>query len=580
MCGIVGIVGQDAGIDRLAEPLKKMAHRGPDMEGAWRAPSGHCALGHKRLSIIDLSENGKQPMSDKTGRYQIVLNGEIYNYPELKKELEGTYDFRTSTDTEVLIASYKKWGFLCLDRLIGMFAFAIWDDKEHILFAARDRFGVKPFYYAIEPEKKEFLFASEIKALHALGMKREPDAVSWSAYLTYGLYDHDERTFYKDIYKLLPGHALVWDKDQTRIWKWYDVAERVKGKLDTRRDEDVIDHCRSMLEESVRLRFRSDVPVGISVSGGIDSSLLLGLVHSIQGPESSIHAFTYITGDERYDELPWAREMLKRTRHPHNICLLRPREVPALFTKVGECQDEPFGGLPTLAYAKVFERARQLGVIAILDGQGLDEQWAGYDYYEKAIHGNSLARERPYLGSVQGSRTQAVRPGCLTPEFRKLAKPIEPPLIFADALTDFQYIDLAYKKIPRALRFSDRISMMFSTELRDPFLDHRLVELAFSQPKERKIRNGIRKWLLRQVGEDLLPDGVRTAPKRPVQTPQREWLKGPLATWAESLIEGSISRCGGTWLNSKAVRKEWQMYKKGEIDNSFYIWQWLSMSLI
>jgi asparagine synthase (glutamine-hydrolysing) len=330
-----------------------------------------------------------------------------------------------------------------------------------------------------------------------------------------------------------------------------------------------------LLTDSVKLRFRADVPVGINLSGGLDSSTLLGLVQRVQGADSTVKAFTFTTGDERYDELPWVRQMLAHTQHPVVVCELSANEVPALAASVQAHQDEPFGGLPTLAYAKIFERARQEGVIVLLDGQGMDEQWAGYDYYHRALS------DTPQTANiVQGSKDSPVRPECLTPEFAALAEPANYRQPFADALRNLQYRDICYTKIPHALRFNDRISMRASTELREPFLDHRLFELALRQPIERKINGATHKWLLRQLAAQLLPSGVVEAPKRPVQTPQREWLRGPLWPWAMEQIEAGLSRWGLDWLDTQAVRAALQDYQRGGGDNSFFVWQWISLGLL
>lgn len=572
MCGIAGIFGTGWERAQLEGMVASQRHRGPDADGTYVDPAGVAGLGHNRLSIIDLSDAGRQPMPDPTGRYWIVFNGEIYNYLELREELVAGYEFRTRTDTEVLLAAYQKWGGGCLDRLIGMFAFAIWDERSRILFAARDRFGVKPLYYHQRPDGR-LLLASEIKALHVAGVPPHPDSVAWATYLVHGLYDHTERTFWEGIHSLPPGHALTWQDGHGRFWPWYDLAAAVGPEWDHRPVEIVQEQYLSLLAESVRLRFRSDVPVGINLSGGLDSSTLLGLVQVVQGPDSDVKAFTFITGDPQYDELPWVHQMLDRTRHPSVICRLEPGEVPALAESVQAHQNEPFGGLPTLAYARLFEQARAEGVIVLLDGQGLDEQWAGYDYYLAALDGAAA-------GVVQATKDKPVRPECLTPEFGALAEQFDRPQPFADPLCNLQYRDVRYTKIPRALRFNDRVSMRVSTELREPFLDHRLVELALRQPRERKIVNGTRKWLLRQIARQLLPAGVVEPPKRPLQTPQREWLAGPLREWADACIECGLAGCGGGWLDSNAVREEWQNYCERGGDNSFYIWQWISLGLL
>lgn len=572
MCGIAGIFGLNWNSEQLEAMVTIQHHRGPDADGIYVDPNGLAGLGHNRLSIIDLSESGQQPMSDASGRYRIVFNGEIYNYIELRQELCSEYTFRTSTDTEVLLAAYQKWGDACLDRLIGMFAFVIWDEQDKTLFAARDRFGVKPFYYTRRADGT-LLIASEIKALFAAGAKAEPDTVSWATYLAQGLYDHNEQTFWKGIQSLPPGHWLKWQDNHTTIGCWYDLADRVDAQEDHRPIDAVQEEYEALLVESVRLRFRSDVPVGINLSGGLDSSLLLGLVHAAEGADSETRAFTFVTGDAEYDELPWVEQMLAQTRHPLTICSLNPDEVPSLAKSVQEHQDEPFGGLPTLAYAKLFERARAEGVIVLLDGQGMDEQWCGYDYYQSALTGAVAA-------TVQGTKEKPVRPDCLTPDFRNLARPLEMKQTFADRLRNLQYRDARHTKIPRALRFNDRISMRSSTELREPFLDHRLFELALKQPAERKLQGGEVKWMERQIAKRLLPHRVVEAPKRPLQTPQREWLRGSLRSWAHDCIEETLANYSGIWLNESAVRREWQTFLQGGSDNSFYVWQWISLALL
>ncbi|HWP44477.1 MAG TPA: asparagine synthase (glutamine-hydrolyzing), partial [Blastocatellia bacterium] len=505
------------------------------------------------------------------GRYWIVYNGEIYNYLELRQQLSSDYEFRTCTDSEVLLAAYTVWGEACLERLTGMFAFAIWDERERSLFAARDRFGVKPFYYHQQGDGT-LLFSSEIKALQAAGVQTGPDLEAWSTYLVYGVYDHSERSFWDRIRSLGPGHMLRWRDGRAVTSRWYDLAERTGSELDARPVEEVREEYLSLLIESVRLRFRSDVPVGINLSGGLDSSILLGLVQAAQGADSDVKAFTFVTGDPRYDELPWVHKMLSHTLHPSEVCLLEPQDVPSLAESVQAHEDEPFGGLPTLAYARLFERAREEGVIVLLDGQGMDEQWAGYDYYVEALNGEKA-------GVVQGMKERATRPECLAPDFRDVARPPQYPEPFPDRLRNLQYRDIYFTKIPRALRFNDRVSMRSSTELREPFMDHRLFELALRQPAERKVAGGVRKWLPRQIGSELLPGKIVEAPKRPLQTPQREWLRGPLRRWAEECISEAVAS-GEHWFDGDAVERVWREFLDGASDNSFYIWQWINVALM
>jgi asparagine synthase (glutamine-hydrolysing) len=470
-----------------------------------------------------------------------------------------------------LLAAYLKWGEGCLHRLIGMFAFAIWDQRKRTVFAARDRFGVKPLHYH-ERLDGALMLASEIKALHAAGVPLCPDEATWAAYLSTGLSDHLGRSFWEGIHVVPPGHVLKWRQGQLQISRWYDLAERVGDDFDLRPVETVEEEYLDLLKSSIRMRFRSDVPVGINLSGGLDSSTLLGLVHAEQGEDSEVKAFTFCTGDPAYDELPWVKQMLQQTKHPHFSCRLRASDVPALARSVQAFQEEPFGGLPTLAYARLFERARAEGVIVLLDGNGMDEQWAGYDYYASQNGGPG----QPVQGAIESS----TRPECLIPEFREQADGLILPQPFPDRLRNLQYRDARFTKIPRALRFNDRISMRASTELREPFLDHRLFELAMRQPADRKISNGTRKLLLRHITNGLLPAGVNAASKRPLQTPQREWLRGPLRDWAAGQIEGALSIYGGFWFDSRAVRSSWEEYCAGRGDNSFFVWQWVSLGLM
>ena len=570
MCGIVAIAGQGWRREHLDAMVQAQHHRGPDGTGWHMSPSGTAGLGHNRLSIIDLSTAGSQPMSTPDGRLWLTFNGEIYNYLELREALSD-YPFRSRSDSEVLLAAYQKWGPACLDRLVGMFAFAVWDEHEQSLFGARDRFGVKPLYYSVV-DGSRLLVASEIKALHAAGVAPVEDAATWATYLALGYLDVSARTFWQGVESLLPGHAFVWRETGLKIWRWYDLFDAVGEPFDSRSDGEVSDEYLQLLRESVRLRFRADVPVGINLSGGLDSSILLALVRELHGPDSQVKAFTFATGDPQYDETPWVADMLAQTHHPLTVCTLSPADVPALAEQVHAAEDEPFGGVPTLAYARVFERARQEGAIVLLDGQGMDEQWAGYDYYRsEAPEGASMP--------LQGSADPPVRPDCLTPEFRALAIPWSAAAPFGDRLRNRQYRDTC-TKIPRALRFNDRISMRASTELREPFLDHRLFELAFRQGADRKIANGTGKWLLRQIAASHLPGRIVEAPKRPLQTPQREWLRGPLHGWATALIDEAVHGPGAAWLDAAAVGAEWTRFCQGHSDNSFYVWQWIGLALM
>lgn len=567
MCGIAGSVGHAANQSHMVRNmLDAIRHRGPDASKV-TVLNPICTLGHNRLSIIDLDESANQPFIDFEDRYTVVFNGELYNYIELKAELQGTYPFKTQSDTEVLLAAYRHWGKACLHRFVGMFAFAIWDNQAKTLFAARDRFGVKPFYYHLSAEG-QLLFASEIKSLWAAGVPRTHNEPVWARYFTYGDYGAPHETFWSGIQQLPGGHTLEWQQhSSTQVSPWYDFVERVRQIEAPENAEVAAEQFLSLVENSIRLRFRADVPVGFNLSGGLDSSLLLGLVHQAYGNSPSIKAFHFYTGDERYDELPWVRDMIAHTAFPLQPVRLDAAQVPKLAEQVAQHQDEPYGGIPTLAYSLIFQEARKAGTIVLLDGQGVDESLAGYDYYREEGN-NSL---------VQGVKSFPTRPECLNTDFRALAQKPSYPAPFDNRLQNLQYRDLFYTKIPRALRFNDRISMMHSTELREPFLDHRLVEFCFALPEAYKIQKEQGKWLARNAASRLLPENVALAPKRALQTPQREWMQKELMPWMDECLDMLRGR---QWFDKDAIQRTYNLYVKGGDDNSFYVWQWINSAII
>ena len=563
MCGIAGIIGPLAeNKPAFGKMLRKQKHRGPDAMDTWH--SKVCSLGHNRLSILDLSVDANQPMISNCGRYVLVFNGEIYNYIELKKQLD--YKFRTKTDSEILLALYIKHGENMISLLNGMFAFVIWDKKLNKLFAARDRFGVKPFYYAIVNES--LIFASEIKSLIEFGVPNTPNDQVWADYLVNASYGEPDETFYKRINQLPGGYKLTFSLAERvpKISSYYNFVERVLNQRVFTSEEDLKSAYFRLLMNSIELRFRSDVPIGFNVSGGLDSSTLLALIAQLKAGEiEQLEAFTFYTGDSRYDELPWVKGLVEKTNSPLNKVLLKSNEVSDLIEKVSYFQDEPYGGVPTIAYSKIFEKAKGKGIKVLLDGQGMDEAWAGYDYFRS--NSNSL---------VQGVKSSATKSDILNIEFKRLAREKSYPTPFDNKMQNTQFRDLFYTKIPRALRFNDRISMMHSTELREPFLDYRLVEMAFAQKPEMKIKDQQGKWLLRQMVGELLGD-IAYAPKRPLQTPQREWLAEDLKDWVEQALDTLKEH---PWFDYNALKEEWTKYVDGDQDSSFHIWQWVNTSLL
>ncbi|WP_395064912.1 asparagine synthase (glutamine-hydrolyzing) [Flavobacterium sp.] len=564
MCGIAGILGyNDYNKEQMIKMLDVQKHRGPDAVSIYTDKP--IILGHNRLSIIDLSDTANQPMISNCGNYSIVFNGEIYNYLEIKQELKLDYQFKTSSDTEVLLAAFIKWEKKMLHKLNGMFSIAIWNKKTQKLFVARDRFGVKPFYYTFL--NNQFYFASEIKTLFAAGIEKEKNTKVWANYFVSGSYGLPNETFWKNIHQLKAGHffELVFSEklnhEKINFFQWYDFPARIV-QIAQQPIATLKQHYQQLLIDSIQLRFRADVPLGMNVSGGLDSSTLISLVHQQLPSQKSIEAFTFYSNNDAYDELPWVNKLMQSTPYLLNKVLLEYKEIPRLIKEVSYYQDEPFGGFPTLAYSLLFKRAREKGIVVILDGQGMDEAWAGYDYY----HNNSNS-------IIQGTTTSPVRPEAIDVEFTKFAQKENYPTPFDNQLQNLQYRDLFYTKIPRALRFNDRISMMHSTELREPFLDYRLVELAFAQSNQMKLQNGQTKWLLRDLVKNKLGSSIALAPKRALQTPQREWISNELKDYFTNQIEVFSNL---DFVNKKKVNQIWKEYLNGNQDNSFYIWQWIN----
>ena len=558
MCGITGIIGQKANRENISKMLEAQKHRGPDFMDYY-CEEQTIALGHNRLSIIDLSSNGNQPFHSECDNYILVFNGEIYNYIELKSELKSKYQFKTQSDTEVLLNAYKEWGQSCLEKFNGMFSFAIWDKKEQLLFAARDRFGVKPFYYFFDNDT--FSFASEINSIHAAGVDKKTNDKVWLNFFSEGSYGLPDETFWQNIYQLPGGHFLTLKSKSLQVKKWYFFEDRIL-KLQSQFQENEEEYITNLLLKAINFRFRADVPVGFNLSGGLDSSTLLALIDQQDIDKTAVEAFTFITNDERYDEITWVKSMLKNRPFYLNICPLSVNEIPELSLKIAQHQSEPYGGIPTIAYSKIFQAARQKGVKVLLDGQGSDEAWAGYDYY--ANNSQNI---------IQGVTSSPFRTNVLDIDFTKNYIKTAYPKPFDNNLLNLQYRDLFCTKIPRALRFNDRISMLYGTELREPFLDFELVEYVFSRPTDFKIKNGIQKWMLRKIAEKFLKKELVLAPKRPLQTPQREWLSHDLKDWVQAEVE---TLCTNSWFNKKELQNELDSFFGGNNQSSFHIWQWIN----
>ena len=565
MCGIAGLVYQrGAQHDALVAVRRMIAlqrHRGPDGEGFYDTPGA--SLGHCRLAIIDLSDAGHQPMRDPSGRYCLTYNGEIYNYLELANELRALgHCFRSHSDTEVLLTAYRQWGEACLARLRGMFAFAIWDEQERRLFAARDRLGIKPFHYWTDGQGR-LAFASEIKALLALVPTVRVNRRLAQAFLAWNLLDHEAaETMFEGIWRLPPGHALTWEPDRGLSLQRYWHLE-VNNDLETPPacQAALIAEFRARFEESVALHLRSDVPVGTCLSGGLDSSSIVCTVSAELHRrgiwrEDWQHTFSACFDDPRLDERPYIAAVAEATGCQTHFVFPRgewlQRDLHALLWH----QEEPVGGFGVYSQYCVARLAREQGLKVLLDGQGADEQLAGYRKFI-LTYVRQLLRARHYLRAMQETLAFAASPAILrtsslvdgrrylfrsAPELTQLwpadTLPERPATLgLGDGLGRRIEADLLHFSLPPLLRYEDRNTMAFGIESRVPFIDHVLVEWLATLPADMRLRGGWTKYILRQALADVLPAKIRVRKsKLGFATPDSAWLASPLAEWLRSTL--------------------------------------------
>jgi asparagine synthase (glutamine-hydrolysing) len=612
VCGVVGIVALDKSVsaDVIFRMTDTLRHRGPDDEGyllantsdsrfvacagpdtlgelqlpllaRHEADACDLALGHRRLSILDLSAAGHQPMSNADGSLWIIYNGEVYNYLELRDELKGEgYSFCTGTDTEVVLAAYTEWGPHCLRRFNGMWAFAIWDLRKRRLFCARDRFGIKPFHYYWDG--RLFAFASEIKALLAHpDIPRRPNGAVIYDYLALGSLDHTDETFFEGIRRLLPSHYLLIDLEQghLEIQRWWDI--QVNPSLDGHspvNDRDLVAQFRELLTDAVRLRLRSDVPIGTCLSGGLDSSSIVSLANRLMLEEGAVRrelvgerqkTFSACFDDPAVDERPYIRQVIEYTGAESNQVL--PQGAGGLWDDLEQLvwrQEEPFGSTGIYSQWNVMRLAKQHRVTVLLDGQGGDELLAGYHHYLGPFVAQTVRAQGPWtalqtvqavsagtgqskalllglglynslprvaqrailsLGNARFRTNPTVSESMLQPSFRRQFA--ERRLVYGKHLGYYNlaerlYQDVFVHSLPALLRYEDRNSMAFSLEARVPFLDYRLVEFCFSLPVTQRIRDGWTKWVLRQAMDGILPEQVRwRRSKLGFATPEQRWLQ-------------------------------------------------------
>jgi len=567
MCGIAGIFSftrQLSGFE-IKALTDTMVHRGPDGEGIWLSKNAMVGLGHRRLSIIDLSAAASQPMISADNRYSIVLNGEIYNYVELKSQLitEG-YSFCSSSDTEVLLALYSKYGLHCLQKLDGMFSFAIYDNLKQELFCARDRFGEKPFYYHCDSDK--FVFASEMKALFAAGVPKNVSDKFIYNYLLYGVSDdvyQPENTFYEQIKQLEPAHYLKITNDgrveKQRYWSLeYQNTQNITI-------EEAIEQYRFLFRRSVERRLRSDVPVGSSLSGGLDSSSVVLEVNRIKGARQEQKTFSARFPGFIRDESIYM-DMVNANANVHPVPVYPTAySVMENLNKIWFHQEIPFGSTSIGVQYEVMKAARENNVVVLLDGQGADETMAGYTFYRNTylkelskgnsnLHQsevNALATIHKVEMPVDGMKQKILRSGLLPVQLlRNLRRQMMRPDssfflgIHHDLVREFknepspfpvfsnlkEHLHFSTCKIglTELLRYADRNAMAHSVEVRLPFLSHELVEFEFSLPSSLMIKDGWTKYILRRSMEDILPTGIAwRKDKVGYEPPQQQWFSGP-----------------------------------------------------
>jgi len=594
MCGLCGVVHLDAPPERetVDRWLDELAHRGPDGRGVL-ADDGVC-LGHLRLAIIDLSDAGLQPFASDDGRLQLLHNGEIYNYVELREELRAKgHRFRTATDTEVILAAYREWGRSCVERFNGMWAFAIWDTQERTLFASRDRFGVKPLYYRLDGDR--FAFASEPWVLRReganLGAIRD--------YLEQGYLDHGDETFFAGVQRLPPAHSLTFGRDGLRIERYWRLEPGDPPA-------DPVSAVRETFLDAVRLQLRSDVPVGTCLSGGIDSSsIAVAVAH--QGHEHQKTVTAYFE-QPAFDERPYAEAVVERTGADAHWVTFDADDLVDKLPAIVHAQGEPFGSTSICAGWYVMREARQAGLTVMLDGQGGDEVFAGY----RASFGYRLSdliqrgrlreagAELAAFGSVNGPRWAAVAlvsphlPESLrltarkrlrgasalaAPELRGAHVPTNGDASFPDKLRRQLHRTLTQRGLPELLRYEDRNSMAHSLEARVPLLDHRLVELAFSLDASELIRRGETKSVLRRALADLLPDRVRERrDKLGFVTPEAAFMNGRLGDLARDVFSSSTFASRG-FVDARAARERLERHRSGRARAGMELWRALNLEL-
>ncbi|HEY0376021.1 MAG TPA: asparagine synthase (glutamine-hydrolyzing) [Pyrinomonadaceae bacterium] len=638
MCGIAGIISTKPEA-RIRLMLDAIEHRGRDDEGVWTSEviddeGRRACLGHRRLSIIDTSSAGHQPMLSEDGRFVLTFNGEIYNYLEIRKELEARgRRFRTGTDTEVLLAAFVEWGEESLPRLNGMFAFAIWDDAERKLTVARDRLGIKPLYYANVPAANgagaSFIFASEVKAILATDLvERAIDPEALNQFLTF-LWTPDPHTLFRGVKKLPPAHVLTWHKNEVKVREWWDVSfdEIEEGRGEEWWRERVLE----TLDRVVRMEMVADVPLGSFLSGGIDSSSIVALMKNHSGGRK---VSTYTIGieaqDLRYDIIPddvvWARRVNELLDTDYHEIMLKP-DVAELLPKLVYQMDEPAIDMAIPSY--LVSRAARETLTVMLSGMGGDEVFAGYPRQMAMRLASALDPvpgliRRPLMKTV-ATMLPGGLPGKLTAPLRNAKKFARSAALdfenrylgygtyftddakerlYSDALREaarefdaYHYHRRYFARVRRAtplnrllyvdlktflpclnLTTTDKTSMAANLEVRVPFLNYELVELAARMPPSLKLRGLKRKYILKRAAERLLPKDIVWRKKAGFGAPIRSWLRGPLRPMVEDLLSEETVRRRGLF-DPREVRRIIDANLSGREDYNLQVFQLLTLEL-
>lgn len=654
MCGIFGawsIQKRPLELQAMLNSVHSIRHRGPDDEGFLLVdtqtkeavpcsgedsatqlglrrveecyqPRFDLFFGYRRLSILDLSPAGHQPMSNADGSLWIVFNGEIYNYIELRSELQSLgYIFHSQTDTEVILNAYHAWGVDCLNRFNGMWAFTLYDKRKNRLFCARDRFGIKPFYYHFNGER--FLFGSEIKTL--LGhseVPRIPNEAIIYDYLAYGVLDHTEETFYQGIRQLLPAHYLILEGGVISIQRYWDIDPNNKFDIgsDKKAMQEYSRRFFEIFEDAVRIHLRSDVPIGSCLSGGLDSSAIVTMTNrlllTVGGIDPSVigdrqKTFSSCFDDLRFDERKYIEEIVSSTSAESNYIFPGPVNLMEELPKLMHHQDEPFGSTSMYAQWCVMKLAGQHGMRVLLDGQGSDEMLAGYTPFFDTYWGtlaasgnlNRMMNEWNVHRELRGVSTAyllqhtifALAPRFMQRQvrFNRGSQVLNPDFSarhrdrFFDSnpkhahslMNERLYLFTTQTSLPALLRYEDRSSMAHSIESRVPFLDYRLVEYIFSLPDHQKINNGYTKAILRNALGELIPQQIlKRTDKMGFVTPEHVWFAGDLKNWADEIINSTEFKNRG-YFDHRHILKVTQDYQNQKRDIGFALWRWINLEL-